>query len=82
MATRDAELARQPLDVSELLCESLLGAVSALADFDSVISWVHRRLAVVDEFGERSVLDIGCGSGTFASLLASRGRPGVVSEGW
>jgi predicted RNA methylase len=36
---------------------------------------------MVDEFGERSVLDIGCGTGTFASLLASRGRSGVVSEG-
>jgi SAM-dependent methyltransferase len=29
--------------------------------------------AIVDEFGARSVLDIGCGTGTFACLLASRG---------
>jgi SAM-dependent methyltransferase len=29
--------------------------------------------AMVDEFGARSVLDIGCGTGTFACLLASRG---------
>jgi SAM-dependent methyltransferase len=29
--------------------------------------------AMVDEFGARSVLDIGCGTGTFACLLAGRG---------
>jgi SAM-dependent methyltransferase len=29
--------------------------------------------ALVDEFGARSVLDVGCGTGTFASLLAGRG---------
>lgn len=30
-------------------------------------------LAMVDELGARSVLDIGCGTGTFACLLAGRG---------
>lgn len=30
-------------------------------------------LAMVSEFGARSVLDIGCGTGTFACLLAERG---------
>lgn len=30
-------------------------------------------LGIVDEFGARSVLDIGCGTGTFACLLAERG---------
>jgi SAM-dependent methyltransferase len=30
-------------------------------------------LAVADEFGARSVLDIGCGTGTFACLLVGRG---------
>lgn len=29
--------------------------------------------AMVDEFGARSVLDFGCGTGTFACLLANRG---------
>jgi 2-polyprenyl-3-methyl-5-hydroxy-6-metoxy-1,4-benzoquinol methylase len=29
--------------------------------------------AMADEFGAHSVLDIGCGTGTFACLLASRG---------
>ncbi|MGD0379739.1 MAG: class I SAM-dependent methyltransferase [Acidimicrobiales bacterium] len=31
-------------------------------------------LAMVDEFGVRSILDIGCGTGTFACLLARRGK--------
>jgi SAM-dependent methyltransferase len=30
-------------------------------------------LAMVEEFGARSLLDIGCGTGTFACLLAGRG---------
>jgi len=30
-------------------------------------------LGLVDEFAARSVLDIGCGTGTFACLLANRG---------
>jgi SAM-dependent methyltransferase len=30
-------------------------------------------LAIADEFGARSVLDIGCGTGTFACLLANHG---------
>jgi SAM-dependent methyltransferase len=30
-------------------------------------------LGIVDEFGARSVLDIGCGTGVFALLLADRG---------
>jgi 2-polyprenyl-3-methyl-5-hydroxy-6-metoxy-1,4-benzoquinol methylase len=30
-------------------------------------------VALVDELGARSVLDIGCGTGTFACMLAQRG---------
>jgi 2-polyprenyl-3-methyl-5-hydroxy-6-metoxy-1,4-benzoquinol methylase len=32
-------------------------------------------VAMVEEFGARSVLDIGCGTGTLACLLARRGLP-------
>lgn len=35
-------------------------------------------VALVDGFGARSVLDIGCGTGTFACLLANRG-PAVTA---
>jgi SAM-dependent methyltransferase len=31
-------------------------------------------LALIDEFGVRSILDIGCGTGTFACLLAQSGK--------
>lgn len=34
---------------------------------------LHAYVAMVDEFGARRVLDIGCGTGTFACLLARRG---------
>jgi SAM-dependent methyltransferase len=41
---------------------------------DSDRSDLDAYLAMVDEFGARSVLDLGCGTGTFACLLAERGR--------
>ena len=48
----------------------------------------HRRdlevyVDVVDELGARSVLDIGCGTGTFACMLAGRGVDVVgVDPAW
>ncbi|MGI8826419.1 MAG: class I SAM-dependent DNA methyltransferase [Chloroflexota bacterium] len=40
---------------------------------DSNRSDLDAYLALVDEFGARSVLDIGCGTGTFACLLVKGG---------
>ncbi|SDE53465.1 Ubiquinone/menaquinone biosynthesis C-methylase UbiE [Blastococcus fimeti] len=41
--------------------------------FDGERSDLDAYLALVDGWGARSVLDIGCGTGTFACLLAGRG---------
>ncbi len=41
--------------------------------FDSDRSDLDHYLVIVDEFGARSVLDVGCGTGTFACLLAETG---------
>jgi 2-polyprenyl-3-methyl-5-hydroxy-6-metoxy-1,4-benzoquinol methylase len=35
-------------------------------------------LAIVEELGARSVLDVGCGTGTLACLLAARGLDEVI----
>jgi len=40
---------------------------------DSDRSDLDASLAMVEEFAVSSVLDIGCGTGTFACLLAQRG---------
>ncbi len=37
-------------------------------------------LAMADEFGARRVLDIGCGTGTLACLLAARGRAVIGAD--
>jgi SAM-dependent methyltransferase len=37
-------------------------------------------LAIADEFGARRVLDIGCGTGTLACLLAARGREVIAAD--
>ncbi|MFR0357678.1 class I SAM-dependent methyltransferase [Streptomyces sediminimaris] len=48
--------------------------LAALYDFlDSDRSDLDTYLAMVEEFDARSVLDIGCGTGVFALLLAERG---------
>lgn len=41
--------------------------------FDPDRSDLEAYESIVDEFGARSVLDIGCGTGTFACRLAARG---------
>lgn len=45
--------------------------------FDGERSDLALYVALVEEFGARSVLDIGCGTGSFCCLLAARGI-GVV----
>lgn len=52
--------------------EPRLAAVYDALDPDRSDLEVYERI-VVDELGARSVLDIGCGTGTFAIMLASRG---------
>ena len=42
-------------------------------DVDADRSDLVHYVAMVDEFAPRSVLDVGCGTGTFASFLAGNG---------
>ena len=40
-------------------------------------------VAILEELGARSVLDVGCGTGTFAAMLADRGVEVVgVDPAW
>lgn len=41
--------------------------------FDGTRDDLDAYVSMVEEFGGRRILDIGCGTGTFASLLAERG---------
>jgi SAM-dependent methyltransferase len=51
-----------------------LKRVAELSDpFDPDRSDLEVYSAIVDDFGATSVLDIGCGTGTFACMLAARG---------
>jgi SAM-dependent methyltransferase len=54
-----------------LFADPRLAAVYDLLDPDR--SDLDAYVAIVAEFGARTVLDIGCGTGTFACMLAGRG---------
>lgn len=57
--------------VDPIFAERRLAGIYDSLDTDR--SDLDAYAAMVHEFGARSVLDIGCGTGTFACLLASRG---------
>jgi SAM-dependent methyltransferase len=59
------------LVVDSIFAEPRLASIYDQLDPDR--SDLDAYAAMADEFGARSVLDIGCGTGTFACLLASRG---------
>jgi SAM-dependent methyltransferase len=55
--------------------------IAELSDpFDPDRSDLDPYRAMVDEFGATSVLDVGCGTGTFACLLAERGTSVVAVD--
>src|SRR5437868_14872515 len=60
-----------PLVVDAIISERRLADI--YDDVDSDRSDLDAYVAMVDEFNARSVLDIGCGTGTLACLLAGRG---------
>lgn len=57
--------------VDAIFSQPRLAAIYDALDDDR--SDLAAYVALVDELGARSVLDIGCGTGTFACLLAERG---------
>jgi SAM-dependent methyltransferase len=54
--------------------------VSIYDALDSDRRDLDEYVAVIDEFGAWTVLDIGCGTGTFALMLADRGRDVIAVE--
>ena len=57
--------------VDPIFADPRLASIYDVLDDDR--SDLDAYLALVDELGVRSVLDVGCGTGTFACLLAGRG---------
>lgn len=58
--------------VDAIFSEPRLAAIYDALDSDR--SDLDVYASIVDELAARSVLDLGCGTGTFACLLANRGK--------
>ena len=72
--------------VDPIFADPRLASIYDVLDDDR--SDLDAYVALVDELGARSVLDLGCGTGTFACLLAAprhrrhRCRPGPARSTW
>ena len=64
--------------VDAIFAESRLAAIYDSLDSDR--SDLDVYASVVDELAAQSVLDLGCGTGTFACLLANRGKEVVAVD--
>ena len=66
-----------PCSVTLIFVTDALFALPRLAEIYDLVEEerndLDHYLAIAAEFGARSVLDVGCGTGTFACLLADRG---------